>query len=307
MMTRPRFRARTALYCAPLLVLIGCPVEERTLDYGVAVTAGSASNATPQPGNAGSADRNGESGASPIADGGDAAQAGASARALTDGGSPPESGGDGNHPLSQAGTPPSGGTGGGGGSSPGGSAGTGGAQPDGGPCGDLDQNGVQDCDETLVANSAFNTDVQKWDADPSMTTAWQSSDARGAQASGSMSLKFVTPTSGQGWAIAAAGQCIQAWGEQGFELGARVFIPKDQAGGNAQIGLVFLGEDDCAGSFLGTTTPALTTQAGAWQVLRTSARLPAGTRSALVRLAVTKPGTQASLEAHFDSVLFRLE
>jgi hypothetical protein len=33
--------------------------------------------------------------------------------------------------------------------------------------------------------------------------------------------------------------------------------------------------------------------------------MPAGTRSVLVRLAASKPGSQVSLEVHFDDILFR--
>ena len=66
-----------------------------------------------------------------------------------------------------------------------------------------------------------------------------------------------------------------------------------------------IGNDDCAGRFLGSTTPVLTALAGTWQALRSSAKLAAGTRSVMVRLALAKPGTQPSLEARFDDILLR--
>jgi hypothetical protein len=134
---------------------------------------------------------------------------------------------------------------------------------------------------------------------------WKSDDARGTHGSGSLSLTFTTATTNPGWATGAASQCLPAWGEKQFELGARAFIPTGQGGGTAQVSLAMFGNDDCAGSFMGTTAPALSTQAGSWQVLHSSVTLPAGTRSVLVRLALAKPGTQASLQANFDDVLFR--
>jgi hypothetical protein len=55
---------------------------------------------------------------------------------------------------------------------------------DAGACGDLDQNGVQDCDETVARNPRFDASAEDWLADPGVTQVWQAEDARGKAGSG---------------------------------------------------------------------------------------------------------------------------
>lgn len=317
--------SRRGLYLAPLLVLSGCPVEDRQLDYGT-ISAGSTKShdESTDAGAGGSADGGAGSsesqagalenadGGAPLVAGGTSGHAGAPA---TTGGSSTTAGAatggaggtaaTGGTPTT-AGTTNASGTGSGGinGNGGGGSAGTGGT-PDDGPCGDIDQNGVQDCQETIAKNATFDADTTGWDTEFNLTEAWKADDARSTHGSGSLSITFTTANPNGGWASGAASQCLPAWGEKQFELGARAFIPNGQGAGNAQINLAIFGNDDCAGSFMGTTTPAIAAQAGSWQVLHSSVKLPAGARSVLVRLAATKPGSQASLQVSFDDVLFR--
>jgi len=317
---------RRAFWCASLVLLAGCSVEDRALNYGAsAISSGSSSGLTAAGGDAGQGSSGGEAGDAPGAGGtaGENTDGGARAAAGTAGGgrAPTETGGaastGGVAPT--AGNSASGGVSGGGLSGSGGMSGSGGAggsggasgsggsagKPDEGPCGDIDQDGVQDCQETIAKNPGFDADVKSWDVDFNLTQAWKNEDARGTTGSGSMSVVFTTAVGDSSWAAGAASQCLPAWGEKQFELGARAFIPAGQGAGTAQLSLALFGSDDCAGNFLGTTTPALSIQTGAWQVLHSSVKLPAGTRSVLVRLTATKPGTQATLEVHFDDVLFR--
>jgi hypothetical protein len=314
---------RRTLCCAfPGLLFVACSVdEERGLSYGV--VSGGASIGSVAAGEAGmSGSANGGDGGAGTASGGapDPGSAGASSGSSsvgnagkpgTEGGAPSVPGssnaGTSGSGVSTGGNAANGGTSGGGASggvaAGGGSAGTGG-KPDDGPCGDIDQNAVQDCQETVAKNAAFDANADDWLADPGVTKDWKPEDARG-KTSGSVSVTFSTAAANPGWALAAVGQCLPAWGEQEFEVGARSFIPNGQSAGNAQLSLASFGEDDCKGSFLDSATPAMSAQTGSWQALHGSAKLPAGARSVLVRLAASKPGTQASLEVRFDDILFR--
>lgn len=317
MLSRPPRTWLSLLLGGAALFAANCSTDEhRTLAYGERVSSGSSGDLT---GNSGAP--SGDAGGSKGEAGTPHDEAAAGEHSAAVGGQP---GGGGNGPglggangAGAASGTASGGTagavvGGSGGTSDasagnsgtGGSSGTGG-RPDDGPCGDLDQNGVQDCQETLAKNSTFDASAASWSADPGVTAVWRAEDARGGKASGSVSLTFTSDVSGPGWTLAALGQCVPAWGEQEFEVGARSFIPDGQSGGQAQISLAMFGEDDCAGSFLEAKAPVTSTQSGSWQPLHGTTKMAAGTRSALVRLALSKPGSQASLEVRFDDILIR--
>jgi len=318
----PSLAVRRLLWCAPFVIAGACSVDQgRGLSYGV--SNGSANSLTEA---AGEGSGGNGSGSGPGDAGESAAPGGApngSSAGVASGGNSPASGGE---PSHEAGAPSvagsavvvggnnAGGVANGGQTSQGGSvtnggssgstsAGSGGTVDDS-PCGDVDQNGVQDCQETLAKNAAFDTNVDGWIADPGVTKVWQADDARG-KASGSVRLTFATSNGGSGWVLAAVGQCVPAWSEQEFEVGARSFIPTGQGGGRSEVSLAVFSEDDCHGGFLDSLVPVLSAETGSWQSLHGNVKMPAGTRSVLVRLAASKPGSQASLEVHFDDILFR--
>lgn len=304
-------RLRRTLWRVSVLAVVSCSVDEqRQLSYGVGMTSGSASSLTE-----GGSENDGGSGQS--------GHAGVAAGGAPDGGS---SGGDNGAlaggPGSDAGAPAggagssgsvgvggsvvagNGGSGGGAGGTSAGASGTGG-QPDDSRCGDLDQNSVQDCEETLAKNAAFDTNVDQWFADPGVTKTWRLDEARDGMPSGGLSVTFTTGGASSGWALGAVGQCLPAWTDDVFEVGARCLVPGDQGGGSAQVSLAIFAEDDCKGSLLESKTPVLSAHIGSWRALHGSVKMPAGTRSVLVRLAAAKPGPQPSLEVHFDDILFR--
>jgi hypothetical protein len=312
---------RRALRYAPLLVLGSCATDERALSFGIGATgAGSASslsNGGSNPAGGDSATEGGEdpgqagSGSSAgNANGGesDGAGSGGSGSSHPSGGAPEADGGSPPVPVSGSGGGlAEGGKGGAAGSMSGGSAGTGGTgfDPDSGPCGDLDADGVQDCDETVAQNPRFDQDAKSWSADSGVTQSWQADDARAKPGSGSLKVTFTTGDGSSGWALGATGQCVPAWGEDSYEVAARARVANAQAGGQAQLSLAFFGNEGCADSFLGSVTVQTTDAPGVWSSLRGSLKAPAGSRSVLVRLAAAKLGSQTSLEVHFDDVLFR--
>lgn len=305
---------RTSLWCWPLLMLTDCSVEERTLEFGFAVGSKSHSEAGSSGGDESEASGGdgGSLGAMGPGDGGEPA--------APVGGRPPSSGGapaDGGEGVGATGGSSMAGGGGNGGAASGsggsggspnggagGSSGTGGS-PDAGTCGDIDLNGVEDCDETLVANASFGQAVAEWTAEANIDQAWSASDARGKPGSGSIIVTNAKPGQGEGWGVAGTGQCLPAAGGEVYEIGARAQIPTGQAQGRATIMLAIFGNDDCQGTFLKSVTPALLAATGDWQVLRGSAKMPPATRSFYVRLAAEKPNAQPSLEVRFDDVLVR--
>jgi hypothetical protein len=310
---------RRTLWCASVLAAASCSVDEqRDLEYGVGMTRGSASSLTE--GGSENDGGSGESGHAGVAAGGvpdgvgsggdNAVVAGApgSDAGAPAGGAPGSSGSAGSNATSGSGgvggNVAAGNGGGGAGGTSAGSSGTGG-MPDDGRCGDLDQNSVQDCEETLAKNAAFDTNVEQWLAEPGVTKAWRLDEARNGMPSGGLSVTFTTGGASSGWALGAVGQCLPAWTDDVFEVGARCLVPGDQGGGSAQVSLAIFAEDDCKGSLLESKTPVQSAQIGSWRALHSSVKMPAGTRSVLVRLAAAKPGPQTSLEVHFDDILFR--
>lgn len=305
-----------------LLAAASCGVDDRSLSYQLSL--GSAAN---EAGAAMAGESAGKSGASGSTEGGrpaTSATGGAGGDPENAGGSStPSSGGDspvdGGAP-SMAGTN-QGGVGGGGdvtsgGSAPGGgssgSAGTSGSGGSGGsdiepgnfPCGNLNRNAVDDCSETLVTNSRFDAAATGWQTEGALAETWNASNARGGSASGSLSLVNSNVVAGAtGNTALSAHQCIVAWGNEQFELGARVRISASQGGGSAGLNLSFYANDGCDGTWLGGEDVALTSEAERWVVVRNKLTIPAGTRSARVRLMVAKPFEQLSLQAFFDDVL----
>jgi hypothetical protein len=292
---------------AAIVLAWGCQVDERTLsrltdaasragsDAGSSADAGSSSN-----GRSDSASVAGADGA----DSPDGASGGT--EASTSGGNSIGVGGWGGVAGSalEAGN---GGTGGGlingASGSGGGNAGGAGASPS---CGDIDQDMVDDCTETLVQNSRFDSDDSYWLVEPLATQAWDPRNARAGAGSGSLLISNLAPVDPAPGAFMVGGhQCVQVTADTSYELAARVFIPSGQGGGGAGINVQIFGTDNCAGSFLGADTVGTTADVDAWQVVQGELTLPSAARSIWVRLVVSKPFSQATLEALFDDVLVR--
>lgn len=315
-----------------LAALAGCSGDERGLSFELgtsqqASTAGRGGSAGAGGKNSGSSGGNhagssgahngGASGSKSDGDAGDTGTAGTDSAEGGNAGSSPtggtqgagtDSGGSagmagGGAGGSAAGTGDTGGTGGG----TGGSAGDGGSggAPFESPCGDLNDNRVDDCSETLLQNSRFDSAVTGWQPEGSLQQAWATTNARPTTGSGSLSLVNGSYIAGSA-VVAGQGsdQCLLAWGDDTYELGARMLIKGTQASVSAAVDLVFYGSDGCQGSVLGGKTAARTDVVGSWQAARGIVKIPAGTRSVNVRLTISKPlGLQASVEALFDDVL----
>lgn len=302
---------RRTVWLWPMLGLLGaaaCNVDDRGLSFTVNAlgSASSGGSGEPQAGE-GTTPESGASGG----DGTNGGTAGADqgpggTNSTPEGGAAPSSAGT---SSSTGGTDP-------GPDQPQGTAGEGaaGSPPIGGgdpdpepgdfPCGNLNRNAVDDCQETQVQNSRFDTNALSWTSEASLLQTWKPDDARGKAGSGSLLVSNTNViANGSGYTGVASYQCITAWTGDEFEVGARVRIAAGQGSGEAGVNLLFFGDDGCSGPPLGGQNIAFTSKADAWVVVKGRLTVPAGTRSARVRLMVSKPFPQASLEAQFDDVL----
>jgi hypothetical protein len=304
---------------ASLALLASCEADDRGLSFQLGTSMGSSTaGGAGGRSNAGATSRSGETNAAPNENAGENAGGAGGSAGADSGGAPGASGtssdsGTGNGGTATGGTG-TGGTGpdGGGGTLSGNGGSSGGpvteagaaGAPFAGPCGDLNRNLVDDCEETLVKNSRFETAALDWEPEGSLQQAWVATNAKPGAASGSLSLHNTTFVAGSPVTAAMGSrQCLVAWGGDTYELAAQVFIKPGQGSGSAAIDLVFYGNDGCAGAVLGGKTAASVELVDAWRTARGLVVLPAGTRSVGVRLTVGKPLAQASFEALFDDVL----
>lgn len=190
-----------------------------------------------------------------------------------------------------AGTP-AGGTG-----ASGGSAGA----PFNGPCGDLNHNLIDDCSETLVQNSRFDSTVNPWVAETSLTATWDATNASGKPGSGSLSLSHTGP----GGTMIGAHQCIAVTPNASYDVAARVQLAAGQTG-TAGVNVYFYDDDACQANLITGNTPIEGGVAGSWIELATTVPLwiPGNTHSMYVRLVANKPNFQTTpLKVLIDDVL----
>jgi len=288
-----------------LLSGVSCTPDERTLGlrFGAAVSGDAGSNESA----AGASESNGSSGSagddSAAEQGGDAGAADSSG--LGGGGSGGTNAANGGFGGSQAGASTggagdvagNGGTSNGGAS--GGSGGSGGAAL--GPCADSDHNGVDDCSESLIQNSTFDSNVTPW-----TSGQWNSSNAHAAGTSGSLLVLNDLPTvAAAGFNLKAAEQCIQVTGALTYRIGARVMIPPGQGSGMGGLNLWIFANDGCEGTFVTSLSPATTQVTGAWTQLAAEFKMPIAARSMVVRLAATRPFAQEKLQVLFDDIVVK--
>jgi hypothetical protein len=305
----------TRLGSCALIVLAAasaCGVDERPLTYeyhplDVAGASGSAGRSN----SSGSAN-GGDSGA---ADGGKAAESGGGGACANCGGNsegaPAEAGGDAGsaNPSGGAGAANAGSAGTASGGSPvAGSANAGSAGLAGGPvtfpCGDLNQDLVDDCQQTLVLNSRFDSAVSDWDLEPSTTRVWDASNASGKAGSGSLQVSNVLPIEqAVGVVVAGSRQCVPVTPTTNYDFAANVTIAPGQAGGRAGLNVWLFDDAACAGNLVTGSMPLSGGEPGKWTALKGQLWIPGGVHSMYVRLVAIKPFTQASLSVFIDDVL----
>jgi hypothetical protein len=286
------------------LVVTACGVDDRPLSYefhaleAAGTSGGGASNAGN--GDAAEAGSSMDAGGHAFA-GAPAGEAGAAANSAAgagDAGAPSGGHSTGGDSAGEANA--------GGGVASGGSAnvqgGTGGGTGEGGsapnfPCGDLNHDLVDDCTQTLVQNSRFDTATTGWDAEPPLTETWNANNASGKPGSGSLALNHT----GTGGTMLGAHQCIPAIEYATYDVAARVML----SAGDGKAGVnVFLFEDSaCQGNLVVGKTPFEGGVLGQWTEKRGTLWIPAGVHSMYVRLFADKPSNQETLSVLIDDVL----
>ena len=283
-------RVFAAIFVSSLAAL-SCSVDERDLSRDAPATS------------RGGVSDGGDGGAGSPSIGGDSGAANGSAGQTSGGQS---NGGQSNGGQSNGGQSNSGGSGG----TSSGSVnrpptGSGGAA--GGPgCGDIDNDGVDDCTETLVQNSRFDLDISAWIAESEVTATWDARDARMSAASGSMLVSNVAPTATAfGAVMLGVDQCLPVTAGTTYELAARVLIASGQGSGEGGIALFVFDGAGCQGTFLESFTPDTTQIVDAWTKVEGQTNMPIGARSMMLRLVASRPFAQAKLDIAFDDVLVR--
>ena len=181
-------------------------------------------------------------------------------------------------------------------------------------CADLDGNGIADCTETLVTNPDFKSDVSGWEsgADPDTTISWDPRNSWPEPSSGSalVASTGVIDANAIGAALRGASQCVSVAGKRLVTVYANAFVDNAQdQQGHAEIDVFFFDTADCTEmSVDGFSTPQpLGKTVGSWITIKAGAISAVTTKSALVKIAVSKPFRAPAFEARFDNVLVRSE
>jgi hypothetical protein len=178
-----------------------------------------------------------------------------------------------------------------------------------GGCADLDEDGVADCQESLLTNPSFEADVAHWSADAGASLTWDPRDALGAANSGTALLSAASSAVDTGGSsLLTAGQCITVTGGQIVIAYANALVEDGQdTTGKAAIYVDFYDAAGCggaSGSSFSTPQP-LDAVAGTWLTLKAASLTSAATHSARVMLALEKPLQAQSFHARFDNVLIK--
>jgi hypothetical protein len=168
-----------------------------------------------------------------------------------------------------------------------------------GPCGDLNHDLIDDCSQTLVQNSRFDSSLSNWDAEPSLTVTWDASNASGKPGSGSLSLVH----NGAGGTMIGARQCIPVTADTTYDVAARVMLAAGQPGGTGAVNVYLFDDGACQGNIITGKTPIEGGEAGKWLDLLGSLWVPGSAHSMYVRLVANKPLNQPSLTVLIDDVL----
>lgn len=175
------------------------------------------------------------------------------------------------------------------------------------PCNDLNDNQILDRFESILDNSALDSDSGSWDLEMGIGVGWNQLDACAASDSGSLNVTYQKSAVVKGNASAASVQCRTAQAEQTFSMSAMIY-PR-ASGTEGQVGIAFFSSPDCAGTPLDIQTSAAATEIGAWARQTTAATAPTGSVTLQARLTVGRADWQvnaAQADALFDSVLLEI-
>ena len=174
-------------------------------------------------------------------------------------------------------------------------------------CPDLDENGVEDCDETLVANADFSRGIELWKAEPNVVIHGDQQEASENSRPGSLSVSSVRALESDGLVTAGASQCVSVPGGGDYAFYAHVFIPADQSPGSVGLLAMFFDSVDCSSAATGGFMSELVSHSEEWVRVGGTTLAPETAGSVSLRLLTVKPFRQPKLEALFDDILVRGE
>ena len=180
---------------------------------------------------------------------------------------------------------------------------TGGHDPNGlvDGCADLDTDSIADCEQTLLANSSFTSDVSDWTADTSAEWAWNDKNALKDAPSGSARLASTS-------ARASANQCVVLSGQWIVIAYANAFIPaaSDAAGASqAQLEVSYFDADDCSGDRAGFFETPPSTLVYSWLIVQAGGVSLPSTRSLSMALVGLKSAAGTGVDVSFDNVMLK--
>lgn len=168
-------------------------------------------------------------------------------------------------------------------------------------CADLDTDSIADCEQTLLANPSFKSDVSDWTADANADWAWDDKNALKDRPSGSARL-------GAKGARASASQCVALSGEWIVIAYANAFVPaaSDAAGaGQAQLEVSYFDAEDCSGDRAGFFETPPSALVDSWVIVQAGGVSLASTRSISVALVGLRSTTGAGVDVSFDNVMLK--
>ncbi len=178
--------------------------------------------------------------------------------------------------------------------------------PDGGSgCAHVDNMGLRDCSQTLVANADFNRNVSGWVPDPGSKATWNSSDSQNAKTSGSLLVENDNEEDLDGMTVEGVGQCIAVTPGTTYDFAASIIVPKGQDYGSGQISAWFYDKPSCAGFVDQAYAVAGADSTAQWTAVSGSLIAPMTAASVMVRLVAQKPFREPKVQAEFDAVRVR--
>jgi hypothetical protein len=167
---------------------------------------------------------------------------------------------------------------------------------------DIDSNGQRDCEENLLKNGMFTSEIPPWKLSPlrQATITWYDEDANGYQPSsgcGLVSNDSIGPLGSTDGAV----QCVEI--ERGASYGIWGYRWVKGSAGGVGVSVFFFSDRFCANATGSPVTNDWTNIPVGWQGRKFGFTAPATANSALVRLTVSKPAGIASYFACFDNML----
>jgi hypothetical protein len=158
--------------------------------------------------------------------------------------------------------------------------------------------------EGPVHRWTFDANADGWVTEPGVEQSWEADDSRHHRNSGSLSVTSMAEgDSHNDYWTGASTQCVTVDEGQTYRLGVDVFVPLQDTTGGAGAAILYVNTPTCEGLRI-TLTTLTVSGPGRWKRVKGSLQAPAGAKSALLRLLVTKVSDGPSYEASFDNVEF---